>query len=128
MKMFSVVWSTLAALLLWAARVDAGVMLWQVTGIGMEEPAALYAMAGRLARKEVAAVTAGGVWSGWGVPGSAVYVMRREIWLHLGEWLAARGRVVPGETAVPGYRDLISSGYISVNMIGMPECMGNSGK
>lgn len=120
--------SALAALALAAvpAWAGAGVMLWQVTG--MEGSASRYAMAGRMRRIERTPVAASALWSGWGVPGTAAYVMRREIWQHLQSWMVWQGRAASGAAAVPSYRDLISSGYISVNMISMPECMGNNGK
>ena len=126
MKRISTILAALALAFV-SARAEAGVMLWQVTG--MEGSASRYAMAGRLRRIEQTHVTASALWSGWGVPGTAMYVMRRELWEHLQTWLTARWHVAPGEkSAPPSYRDLISSGYISVNTINMPACMGNKGK
>lgn len=125
MKRIMTVTAALAVALL-SAQAGAGVMRWQVTG--MEGSASRYVMAGRLRHMERPQSGASALWSGWGVPGTAMYVMRRELWQHLQWWLVAHGRVAAGETAVPSYRDLISSGYISVNTIGMPECMGNNSK
>lgn len=121
MKLISTILAALALVLV-SAQAGAGVMLWQVTGM----EGSRYAMAGKIQRIEQTSTAASALWSGWGVHGTAAYVMRRELWQHLQAWMAWQGRVAPGAAGVPSYRDLISSGYISVNTIGMPECMGNN--
>ena len=123
MKLISTILAALALAFV-SAQAEAGVMLWQVTG--MEGSGSRYAMAGKIRRIEQTSAAASALWSGWGIHGTAAYVMRRELWQHLQAWMASQGRVAPGAAGVPSYRDLISSGYISVNTIGMPECMGNN--
>lgn len=68
------------------------------------------------------------VWSMEGIAfgATAAGVMQWEIWHCLQDWLVGMRRVDSEENAMPTYRDLVSSGIISVNLIEMPEMRGNA--
>lgn len=106
------------------ASTDAGVMLWQVTG--MEGAGDCYAAATRTWRalatedkKDEA------VWRMPGVYCTAQAVMQWDIWHYLKSWLVATGRAADEKSARPTYRDLTASGYISIGAVEMPEMVGN---
>ena len=121
--------STCAALLVVAlpACLHAGTLLWQVTG--MEKGASYYHVASLQPQtfpdKSTHVLS---VWSMEGVAfgATAAGVMQWDLWHCLQDWLVGTGRVDSGANVMPTYRDLVSSGFISVNLIEMPEMRGNA--
>ena len=119
---------TCAALLAVAlpACLHAGALLWQVTGF--EKGLAHYQMANLQRRiftdKAPEAVS---VWPMEAVAFSATSagVIQWDLWHCLQDWLVGTGRVDSGESVRPTYRDLVTSGFISVNLIEMPEMRDN---
>lgn len=121
--------STCAALLVVAlpACSHAGALLWQVTG--MEKGVSHYQMASLQPQTFTDKATHPlSVWSMEGIAfgATAAGVMQWDLWHCLQDWLVGTGRVDSGANVMPTYRDLVSSGFISVNLIEMPEMRGNA--
>lgn len=123
------IFSACAAVLVVAlpACLHAGALLWQMGDRGKER--VCYQMASLQPRVlDDSSPHPLSVWSMDGVAfnATAANVMQWDIWHCLQDWMVGSGRVGAEDVAIPTYRDLVSSGFISIGLIEMPELRGNA--